>query len=660
LVLDGLAIGIQPGSNVTALEVLEDGSFLFCTDFNTQGVPGSAVEARRNTGLRHADVYRSTGNGTNELFIPGNALGIAAFTSTSVDALALLPDGSVLFSVQPGGSGVAGSAVAASPQSTRAMNIYRSLRNGTNELFRSAADLGLVSGNLDGLVWNATGTLLFSVAPGTQGALGSAVAAAAPATLGADVFRTASDGTNELFREQAALGITSGGVDALASTPTPTSDSQGIAPTVTIVTPSEGQDVIEGDRLEIQVNSSDDVTVASLEISLGGVTIATVAFPGPSQVVRTTVPLGPGPLQVSATATDLGGRTGAATVDVMVIPDPLTTAMGVVVDDNGNPIENAFVVASGGESTTTDAAGQFSIPGLSTIQGDISVTVTATDPNGLPLRGRASAPPVRAGVTDLGTIVASPSLIGIAFGEISPSFDTDTFTFTAEAGEVIMILHDRVANSASGFGSLDPVVVLIDPNGTQIAFDDDGGSDTPPGPFNNSIISRTLTVPGTYTISARGFSSGTGPYQLTLHSSANAASTLTTVENEPFLETASAVVSTVIQGQTTTFMFTGTAGLNVSITADRVSTGVGASGALEGTLDPSVTLVAPDGSIVATNDDSGSDLPPGPGVNAFLGGVTLPADGVYLLRIQGQNATEGPFELTLMTPGQAAPSLAPQ
>jgi len=76
LVVDGLALGLRPGSHIDALDVLADGSFIFSVDFGAQGVPGSAVERASGTGLRPMNIYRSTGNGTNELFLSGTALGI--------------------------------------------------------------------------------------------------------------------------------------------------------------------------------------------------------------------------------------------------------------------------------------------------------------------------------------------------------------------------------------------------------------------------------------------------------------------------------------------------------------------------------------------------------------------------------------------------------
>ena len=63
-------------SNVDAIAALEDGSILFSTAALATGVTGSAVESELFGGLAEAHVYRSTGTGTNELFIIGSELGM--------------------------------------------------------------------------------------------------------------------------------------------------------------------------------------------------------------------------------------------------------------------------------------------------------------------------------------------------------------------------------------------------------------------------------------------------------------------------------------------------------------------------------------------------------------------------------------------------------
>ena len=136
----------------------------------------------------------------------GDDLGLAAYSQAIVDAISLMADGSVLFSVQPFTTGVAGSAVANADAFSRGSDIYRSTGNGTNELFMPAIDLGIstdfcCNSNVDGIFYDENdGTLLFSVSPGTQGLEGTAVADSQ--NLGAfdsTIFSTPGDGTNSIF-----------------------------------------------------------------------------------------------------------------------------------------------------------------------------------------------------------------------------------------------------------------------------------------------------------------------------------------------------------------------------------------------------------------------------------------------------------------------------
>jgi len=405
LVLEGIALGLQPGSTIDALTVLADGSFLFSTDVGAQGAPGSAVEQARDTGFQAANIYRTTSDGTNTLFISGEALGL--LPNTNLDAIAFLPDGSVLFSIDANGVG----------------DIFRSFGNGTHTLFRSAAELGLTAGELKGLAWNADGTLLFSVAPSwravnscvlpchidwelmclrgptsafppscpdlfaflnsvaqVRGVPGSALAAASPATLERSVFLTASDGTNVLFRDPAALGIVSGGLGALTTGPPPTVDSQGIPPHVTITTPILGQQVLDHDPLTIRLAVSDDVAVAALDVVVGGTTVKTIPFPGPVQVVSVPGPFDLGPLQLSAIATDLGGATGTATLTVMVLPDPPPTVMITAPAIGASVMEGTMLTLS---ATATDNG---------------RVDVVALTVNGVAVLS-ATTPPFSAGIS---------------------------------------------------------------------------------------------------------------------------------------------------------------------------------------------------------------------------------------------------------------------
>jgi Bacterial Ig domain/PKD domain len=498
LVLDEVALGLQPGSTLDALAVLADGSFLFSTDVGAQGVPGSAVEQARDTGFQAANIYRTTGDGTNTLFIAGDALGL--LPNTNLDAFALLPDGSALFSVESSSRGVLGSAVAASSPEARASDIFRSVGNGTNTLFRSAAELGLTAGELTGLAWSADGTLVFSVAPNwrgvnscvlpcqvdwelfcrgkepelrpaclgqmwealtrvaqVRGVPGSAVAVAAPETLERSVFLTASDGTNVLFRDQAALGIVSGRLGALATGPPPTADNQGLPPHVAITVPVPGQQVLDHDPLTIRFTVSDDVAVAALDVVVGGTTVKTIPFPGPGQVVSVPGPSSTGPLQLSALATDLGGATGTTTLTVTGLPDPPTVtitapAIGATV------MQGAMITIS---ATATDNGRIDAV--MLTVNG-VTVLSTTTPPY-------STSVSVPLGLTSL-TIQATA---------------TDNFGQTAMALRTVQVIPDPQTTV---------VGLVVDPDGTPVQ----GATVNCLGVSGLTQAGGTFAVPGVPTV----------------------------------------------------------------------------------------------------------------------------------------------------------------
>lgn len=430
LVQNGLDIGVEPldlfgeRSNVDAIDLLEDGSLVFSVDYVAAGVPGSAVEQASDSGLLESNIYRSVGDGTNTLYASGADLGIESYTDTNLDALALLPDGSVLFSVSEFGQGVTGSALAASDPEAAGRNIYRSFRDGTNVLFRSAADLGVTAGDVRSLSWNGDGSLLFTVRSDEPpvgepagNAAGEAPPTPTPVPTDTQLLVSDGDGDNSLYLLGSDLGVEEGEVDALAVGPVPTTDAGGVPPSVSITAPAAGQDLIEDDTVIVRVQTSDDVAVASVEVSLGA-SVVTVTFPGKSTTVTLRVPLGVGPLTLSALATDLGGNIAMADVPVDVIPDPGTTVVGLVVDELGDGVVGATVTVTDTLSGTTDADGAFSIANAPTIRGPLVVRASATV-SGQLLKGKSAAtPPVAGDVTDVGTIV-------VAAGAVVGYYDMD-------------------------------------------------------------------------------------------------------------------------------------------------------------------------------------------------------------------------------------------
>lgn len=98
---------------------------------------------------------------------------------------------------------------------------------------------------------------------------------------------------------------------------------------------------------------------------------------------------------------------------VNVIPDPLTTVTGRVVDKNGQPVPGATLTALAKFTATSASDGTFSMPGLPTVQGPIIVSATATVA-GKRLSGHSAAlNPVLRGLTLAGDItIRTASIVG--------------------------------------------------------------------------------------------------------------------------------------------------------------------------------------------------------------------------------------------------------
>ena len=182
-------------------------------------------------------------------------------------------------------------------------------------------------------------------------------------------------------------------------------------PTVQILSPSGGATVIEGVELQVTVEARDDAAVATVELLLDGVPAETRT--SAPFVFETVAPSDVANLEVGARVTDRSGNAATATpVTVSVIPDPGTTAVGLVVDHEATALAGAGVSCvpledpSATVSGTTGADGRFSLPGLPTVRGDIVCAATYTDGSGASGSGTSSGTaPVAGGSTDVGTIV---------------------------------------------------------------------------------------------------------------------------------------------------------------------------------------------------------------------------------------------------------------
>ena len=216
-------------------------------------------------------------------------------------------------------------------------------------------------------------------------------------------------------------------------------DNKGIPPTATITSPAAGATVVEGSILPITVNATDDVAVAAVNFLVDGQVVFT-ATSAPYQFAF-NVPVGITSLTLGANAVDLGGNVGVAqNVVVTVIPDPGTTVVGRVLDQSKSPVAGATVTATGGKTSSSGVDGTFSISGVPTARGSITVRAVGTV-NGVSRSGTsASVPPVANGTTNVGDITLGGGFIAVANSNsntatiIDPSTNPPTVVATVPTG----------------------------------------------------------------------------------------------------------------------------------------------------------------------------------------------------------------------------------
>jgi len=160
-------------------------------------------------------------------------------------------------------------------------------------------------------------------------------------------------------------------------------------------------------------------------------------------------------------------------------------------------------------------------------------------------------------------------------------------------------------------GLIDPVLEIVAPDGTVIAKDDNGGGD-------RAAFVRVANIPlsGVYMLKvsdARGANKGT--YTL-IWRYINLAPTSTPL---PQTITLMQMEDSVPPAEYRFFVFPGKAGQRIRIQVEPLP---------DSALDPVAVLLAPDGTELATGDDSAASMNPD-----FV--VTLPADGTYSVRVNG-------------------------
>ena len=210
----------------------------------------------------------------------------------------------------------------------------------------------------------------------------------------------------------------------------------------------------------------------------------------------------------------------------------------------------------------------------------------------------------------------------------------DLYTFTGTSGQEVTIAMD-------GGTLTDPYLNLVGPNGSVVISNDDGGSGR-----NSLITDAVLTSSGTYTIEATAFAGQTGTYTLSMVATAPPPTGSCSTSGISIGGTVSGTLGDSDcaapnrpQSRADLFTFTGAAGQEVTIAMDG------------GTLtDPYLFLVGPDNSVVAENDDGGTNR------NALIDDVTLPSSGTYTIQATAFSGQTGSYQVSLTGTSPSTPT----
>ncbi len=180
------------------------------------------------------------------------------------------------------------------------------------------------------------------------------------------------------------------------------------------------------------------------------------------------------------------------------------------------------------------------------------------------------------------------------------------FTFEGTSGDLVTI-------SADSGGSIDTSLTLSDPNGYQVASDDDGGSG-----FDPEIYQQLLSSTGTYTVALTAAAPGSGKVTLTVKHTL-----------PPSLDEGPQSMAFSSSVNSHAVMFTATAGENVRLTLHLTS---GQSGA------PSVTVMQGDTTLASGSGSQVTDL---------TLGFTPSSDGQVVVQITDYSYSSVSYEVTL-------------
>lgn len=201
----------------------------------------------------------------------------------------------------------------------------------------------------------------------------------------------------------------------------------------------------------------------------------------------------------------------------------------------------------------------------------------------------------------------------------------DAYTFTGRAGQRIDITMSS--------RQIDTYLILLDPDGRDVAQDDDGGGGT------NSRIVATLPADGTYTVFANSYGEGeVGNYtlQAAIATGQTPSATAPRPNGNGILLREQGNLgpdAAILQSDGSRYQehqFVGQAGQRVTITLESSE------------FDTYLILVSPDNQVIGENDDIGPD-----NYNSSLT-ITLPEDGTYRVIANAfDSAGQGRYMLTV-------------
>jgi uncharacterized protein YdeI (BOF family) len=299
--------------------------------------------------------------------------------------------------------------------------------------------------------------------------------------------------------------------------------------------------------------------------------------------------------------------------------DPVLTLLGpngqeVASDDDGGGSRNAYI-----RNVTLSVTGVYTIVAshFGTSQGDFTLTLTLISGNS-PIG--ATATPSTGG----GNSITYGQTVQ---GSLTASMSEVRYTFTAQPGDVVDIHMNRSGSS------LDPLLILLGPNGQEIARDDDGG-----GSRNAFIRNLTLSAGGTYTIVASSFGNSQGDFSVSLtlvNGNGSGGPPPTPIPGGgntiTYGQTVEGTVPATANGEVR-YTFTAQAGDVVEIHMNRIG---------GGSLDPLLILIGPNGQEIARDDDGGGSR------NAYIRAFTIQANGIYTIVATQFGTAGGNFSLTL-------------